>query len=207
VSQEDISSRVLRLSVYDVDKRRVPPCLGHVLLPLTSQDLTRGDTQCVELTPMVQAASSLGELQVSLAYFPQSDKVKVGLHRAKGLQGMEDQATYVRAQLFYGHKNVRTKRTTTRDTSSDQSINESVSFTVSGRQLSQCSIHLALVCTHPRGGDEEYGKTVLGPFMYARGEELVHWQDMLAHPRVVATRWHALQNKQEGSAKCLQYSQ
>ena len=42
--------------------------------------------------------------------------------------------------------------------------------------------------------DVEYGRLVLGPFMYARGEELAHWQEMLAHPKAVSTKWHALNN-------------
>lgn len=207
VAQEDIAGRVLRFSVYDVDKRRVRHSLGHVMIPLRGVDLTRGDVTMSELEPMVQAAASLGDLQVSLAYYPQNDKIKVGFHRARNLQGMDEEAeatTYIRAQLYYGHKNVRTKRTTTRPTSSDHHINESVSFTVAGKQLSQCSIVVALVTTSPYSKgqcDEDYGRTVIGPFMYARGEELVHWQDMVAHPRVVATRWHSLTGKHEGPAK------
>ena len=51
--------------------------------------------------------------------------------------------------------------------------------------------------TSQRGGgvlthDVEYGHVVLGPFMYARGEELIHWQEMLAQPRATVTRWHNL---------------
>jgi isovaleryl-CoA dehydrogenase len=40
--------------------------------------------------------------------------------------------------------------------------------------------------------DVEYGRVVIGPFMYARGEELIHWQEMLQQPRVPVSRWHTL---------------
>jgi isovaleryl-CoA dehydrogenase len=45
--------------------------------------------------------------------------------------------------------------------------------------------------------EEEYGKVVVGPFMYARGEELMHWQEMMAQPRNAVTRWHQLSHCQK----------
>ena len=88
--QSDIQSRVLRFSVYDVDRRRVRHSLGHVMLPLNGLDLTRGDVMWRDLETLKQAAPSLGDLQVSLAHYPANDKVKVGFHRARNLQGMDD---------------------------------------------------------------------------------------------------------------------
>ncbi|XP_012939836.1 synaptotagmin-15, partial [Aplysia californica] len=85
VSQDEVRSRVLRFSVYDVDKRRVRHSLGHVMIQLKAIELTKGDVMWSDLEPMVQAASTLGELQLSLVYYPQNDKVKVGVHRARNL--------------------------------------------------------------------------------------------------------------------------
>ena len=104
---------------------------------------------------------------------------------------------YLRLQLFYGRKIHRSKRTGSRNGALEVDINESISFSVAGKHMESCRLEAALMLTTQRGGgmltqDVEYGRVVIGPFMYARGEELIHWQEMLAQPRVAVTRWHAL---------------
>lgn len=36
------------------------------------------------------------------------------------------------------------------------------------------------------------GRVVVGPFMYTRGKELEHWNEMLNKPKELVKRWHAL---------------
>lgn len=103
---------------------------------------------------------------------------------------------YLRVHLCYGRKVYRSKRTSTRPGALDVEINEMLSFSVSGKQMDSCRLELALMISSARSGvlshDTEYGRAVIGPFMYARGEELLHWQEMLAQPRVAILRSHAL---------------
>ncbi|KAK3690951.1 hypothetical protein RRG08_021646 [Elysia crispata] len=223
VSQTEVIKRVLRFSVYDVDKRRVRHSLGHVIVNLKDLDLSKGDARWADLETAVQPVSAMGDMQVSLLYLPHNDKIKIGLHKARNLTHMVDYSNnmgaYMRIQLMYGHKCHRMKRTLAVASSTEISFNESLSFTVQGRQFDSCNIIISLMLTFPglarpassrrpaaaaagssRGGpvsgdaDVEYGRVALGPFMYARGEELAHWQQMLAHPKVVSTKWHALNN-------------
>ena len=49
ISADDLRERVVRFSVYDVDKRRVRHSLGHVLVPMKDLDLTKGDAQWKDL--------------------------------------------------------------------------------------------------------------------------------------------------------------
>lgn len=207
VTADDVKNRVLRFSVYDVDKRKVRHSLGHVMVPLRDVDLGHVDTYWADLEPMTQVLSSLGDLQVTLCYVPQTEKIKVGVLKARNLKQADiDKETrlYVRLQLFYGRKVHRTKRTGSRAGGSGQAevdVSETLSFSVAGKQLDSCRLEAALMLTSPKAGgvggmltgqDVEYGRVVLGPFMYARGEELIHWQEMLQQPRVPVTRWHAL---------------
>ncbi|GFS22998.1 synaptotagmin-15, partial [Elysia marginata] len=230
VSRSDVTKRILRFSVYDLDKRRVRHSLGHVMVNLKDADLTTGDTRSADLETSAQPVSGMGDVQVSLLYQPHNDKIKVGLHRARNLSRLSDfpkniMGAYIRIQLFYGHKCHRVKRTLAVVPGSDITFNESLSFTVQGRQFDSCNIAISLMLTFPgssasavkqasttgssrpsgTGGgggvpttgdnsDREYGRVVLGPFMYARGEELAHWQEMLGHPKAVSTKWHALTN-------------
>lgn len=36
------------------------------------------------------------------------------------------------------------------------------------------------------------GRVVVGPFMYTRGKELEHWNEMINKPKELVKRWHAL---------------
>ncbi|XP_034633307.1 synaptotagmin-15-like isoform X2 [Trachemys scripta elegans] len=36
------------------------------------------------------------------------------------------------------------------------------------------------------------GRVVVGPFMYTRGKELEHWNEMISKPKELVKRWHAL---------------
>lgn len=49
-----MKNRVLRFSVYDVDKRKVRHSLGHILVPLQDLDLTKGDVMYRDLEPNSQ---------------------------------------------------------------------------------------------------------------------------------------------------------
>lgn len=45
------------------------------------------------------------------------------------------------------------------------------------------------------------GLVVIGPFMYARGRELEHWNDMVSKPLELVKQWHGL-----GMGKTMQTS-
>lgn len=38
----------------------------------------------------------------------------------------------------------------------------------------------------------QLGRVVVGPYMYARGKQLAHWNEMLNKPKELVKRWHAL---------------
>lgn len=44
----------------------------------------------------------------------------------------------------------------------------------------------------PPADSHPLGRVVLGPYMYSRGRELQHWDTMLAKPKELVRRWHAL---------------
>ena len=81
-----------------------------------------------------------------------------------------------------------------RSSVSDPVFNESFSFSIHGKVVDTCSFEIALMTTSrtPLSHDEMYGRTVIGSFMFARGEELQHWQEMMSQPRVAISKWHSL---------------
>ena len=58
----EINKKTLRLSVYDVDRRRVRHSLGHVFVPLCDTNLARRDTHVIELNDSFRV--SFGSYQI-----------------------------------------------------------------------------------------------------------------------------------------------
>ena len=99
--------------------------------------------------------------------------------------------------MLHGRKVHKTKKTANQKGSCDPVYNEPFTFPMTGKQMESCCIVVTMmtsVATRMGNHDEEYGKVTVGPFMFARGEELLHWQEMLAQPRTTVTRWHSLTN-------------
>ncbi|CAH1795271.1 unnamed protein product [Owenia fusiformis] len=198
VAADDVSKRTLRLSVYDLDKRRVRHSLGHVVAPMSTLDITRDDVVWRDLEPVKQTSSSLGEIYFSLCHIPTMDKVKVVIMRARNLRKVDldsNAGIYVRVQLLHGRKVHKSKKTVIVQGSCDPVYNEAFSFTVPGKMLDSCSVCITVMSSiqsRLSSHEEEYGKNVVGGFMFARGEELMHWQEMLAQPRTAIPQWHSL---------------
>ncbi|CAG5131937.1 unnamed protein product [Candidula unifasciata] len=198
VRAEDIQKRVLRLSVYDIDKRRVRHSLGHVVVGLKHLDLTGADVIQAQLEPTIRTATSNGELQISLLHIPSYEKMIVTIHNARNLHRLENypgMGAYIRIHLFYGNKCHRIKQTAVRQGGAEIIFNETLTFTLSGKLLETCNLRISFMLTSSTvsmANEIEYSRVILGPFMFARGTELAHWQEMLANPEVASTRWHNL---------------
>ncbi|XP_013401578.1 synaptotagmin-15 [Lingula anatina] len=198
VPADNILERILRLSVYDVDKRRVRHSLGHVLLPLAGMDLTKnGEMIWRDLEPVSQASASLGDLNVSLTYVPNLERIKIVVLRARNLCKLDldpETGVYVKVQHMVGRKLIKSKKTVAQRGTCDPVYNESYSFAVPGRALDSSNFQFTVMCTAPSrfSQDIEYGRVVVGSFMFAHGEDLLHWQEMIAQPRSAVAKWHAL---------------
>lgn len=101
---------------------------------------------------------------------------------------------FVRVEMYHGRRLVKCKRTQSvvggRNVS-ELVFDESFGFGVSGRFFDSCSLGFVVVLEEE---GIQLGKVVIGPFMYARGDQLQHWQEMLSNPRNTVTRWHSLDN-------------
>ncbi|KAK3091866.1 hypothetical protein FSP39_023231 [Pinctada imbricata] len=197
VDPDSIRSKTLRFSVYDVDKRRVRHSLGHVLVNLADIDILKGDSMFKDLELTSTMCASLGDLQISSTYLPNVDKVKIVVIGARNLRQIDidqNNSLFVKLQMIHGRKISKVKKTMLRPSTSEPVFNEPFSFSIHGKIIDTCSFELSLMTTTrtPMSHDEVYGRIVLGSFMFARGEELKHWQEMMSQPRVAITRWHQL---------------
>ncbi|XP_048761609.2 synaptotagmin-15-like [Ostrea edulis] len=197
ISPDHLKTRVLRFSVYDVDKRRIRHSLGHILVPLQDIDLTRGDVMYRDLELSSQVYAAMGEINIGLNYMPHVEKIKAVIIKARNLRQIDidqNKHVFVRVQLLHGRKVCKTKNTMQQRASTEPTFNESFSFSVSGKVVDTCSFEISLMTTTktPFSHDEIYGKTVIGSFMFARGTELLHWQEMMNNTRSTIVKWHQL---------------
>ncbi|KAG8176876.1 hypothetical protein JTE90_026586 [Oedothorax gibbosus] len=199
VSPEEVHKRTLKLSVYDMDKRKVRHCLGHVLQPLDPEATSlAGELGFRDLEIASQAPTALGDIQLCLSCNPYSNRIKTTVNRVRNLQGIpQGKGVHVAVQLYHGRKVVKIKTTQTHSISQDDAeelvFEETFSFGVSGRYFDSCSISFSVIQKDGAENCHTIGSVVLGPFMYARGEALQHWQEMLTNPRNMIVRWHPLE--------------
>ncbi|KAK3592816.1 hypothetical protein CHS0354_019046 [Potamilus streckersoni] len=194
----EIASRSIRFSVYDVDKRRVRHSLGHVFVPLKDFDMTRGNICWRDLEQTIQSSAPLGEIYIGLTYLPNVDQIKIFVLSARDLRETDlesEKGYYVKLNFRYGRKIIKSKKTIIRRTHGPEiTFNESFTFNFSGKQVNSCNFVISLRKASRSGQDSggEYGFVSFGSFMFARGEDLLHWQDMLAQPRMTIRKWHRL---------------
>lgn len=197
IEEAEVRRRTLRLSVYDIDRRKVRHCLGHVMLNLEKEPLAPEKVIWMELDNVPKKSSQIGEIQISLTCNPFTNRIKAAALQVRRFSRLQENSTsvYVKLSLNHGRKSVKEKATEVREWRSGDEVSfaDVFSFGVAGRYFDSCSLCFTVMVS-PDGSDySRLGKTVLGPFMYARGEELRHWQDMLTNPRSAVVRWHALE--------------
>ncbi|XP_006814049.1 synaptotagmin-15-like [Saccoglossus kowalevskii] len=199
VTYKALLQRTLRLTLCDVDRSKRHRVLGHVLLPLRDVDFDNNEKVIMwrDLEKDVtETVSEKGDIQFSLSYNEDLDRLTVTIINAKGLPKLDNNPfvdSYVKICLLHVSKVIKTKKTSIIKRSCDPAFNESFILKVSSEQMDTTSLSIA-VMKHAPGvkGDKQIGRVVVGPFMYARGKELEHWNDMLSAQKEQVTHWHSL---------------
>uniref|UniRef100_A0A4X1VH90 Synaptotagmin-15 n=1 Tax=Sus scrofa TaxID=9823 RepID=A0A4X1VH90_PIG len=198
VSSKSVTQRVLRFSVYHVDKQRKHQLLGQVLFPLKKETLA-GDCQRIIWRDLeaesLEPPSEFGDLQFCLGYNDCLNRLTVVVLRAKGLRLQEDMSfvsVFVKVSLMNHNKFVKSKKTSAVLGSASPVYSETFSFRVDPAELDTASLSLTVLQSTGEDRSHELGRVVVGPYMYARGKELEHWNEMLSKPKELVRRWHAL---------------
>ncbi|XP_014644524.1 PREDICTED: synaptotagmin-15 [Ceratotherium simum simum] len=198
VSGRSVSQRVLRFSVYHVDRQRKHQLLGQVLFPLKNETLLGNcrrifwrDLEAESLEP----PSEFGDLQFCLTYNDCLNRLTVVVLRARGLRLQEDASfvsVFVKVSLMNHNKFVKCKKTSAVLGSANPVYSETFSFKADPTELDTASLSLTVLQSAQGDKSHELGRVVVGPYMYTRGKELEHWDEMLGKPKELVKRWHAL---------------
>ncbi|KAI1887089.1 hypothetical protein AGOR_G00202530 [Albula goreensis] len=194
VSSKRLAQVTLCLSVFSVDRRKKHQLEGRVLFPLRELELGgfEGRVLWRDLEAnSVQFSSQQGDLQVSLNYSEPLERLTVVVLRARGLQTTRDAGVCVQVTLQLHTQVVKNKKSKVVRGGANPTFNERLTFRIRPQQLDESCLCLELLQTTP-GDPRSLGQVVIGPFMYARGHELEHWNDMLSKPQELVKQWHCL---------------
>ncbi|KAJ7324337.1 hypothetical protein JRQ81_017357 [Phrynocephalus forsythii] len=198
ISSNTLHQRTLKFCVYHVDKQKKHVLLGQVMFPLKNETLSSDGKVAVwkDLEADNQELpSEHGDLQFSLSYNNYLGRLTVVVLRARGLKFQKEKhviGAFVKVSLMNHNQIVRTKRTSAVIGSSDPLFNETFSFKAEQLDLDTTSLSLSVL--QEAEGEETYplGRVVVGPYMYTRGKELEHWNEMISKPKELVKKWHAL---------------
>ncbi|XP_034518713.1 synaptotagmin-15 isoform X2 [Ailuropoda melanoleuca] len=239
VSSKSLTQRVLRFSVYHVDRQRKHQLLGQVFFPLRNETLA-GDCPHIIWRDLEaesgEPPSEFGDLQFCLSYNDCLCRLTVVVLRAKGLRLQEDTSfvttgspgvlapgvgvcysqpalhrpeagpclalpahgphcplgVFVKVSLMNHNKFVKCKKTSAVLGSANPVYSETFSFKADPTELDTASLSLTVLQSAGGETSHQLGRVVVGPYMYTRGRQLEHWNEMLGKPKELVKRWHAL---------------
>ncbi|KAG8008720.1 Synaptotagmin-15, partial [Nibea albiflora] len=219
VSGVCVPQSTLSVCVLSVEQDGKRHAVGRVLFPLEGElghagrvlwrDLEKeDDTQC----------SELGDVQISLSYSPNLQRLSVVVLRARGLQLLTDAGRQIYLSLWSNLAStcntapvcfpgvcvqvslqmhtqvVKIKRSCVVKGESDPYFSHRMTFKLRSQHLDEACLRFEL--QQPNDVRSEppalLGVLVLGPFMYARGPQLQHWMDMVNTPQEPIKQWHGL---------------
>ncbi|XP_065494986.1 synaptotagmin-15-like isoform X2 [Caloenas nicobarica] len=198
VSSKMLLERTLKFLVYHVDKQKKHHLLGQVTFPLKNETLT-DDNKLVIWRDLeksnLEPPSEHGDIQFSLSYNDYLGRLTVVVLRARGLKLQEEShagSVYVEVSLMNHNKFIKSKKTAAVLGSPSPVYNETFSFKADQTELDTASLSLSVIQSIKGEKTHALGRVVVGPFMYARGKELEHWNEVISKPKELVKRWHAL---------------
>ncbi|NXT79358.1 SYT15 protein, partial [Zapornia atra] len=198
VSSRMLLQRTLKFLVYHVDQQKKHHLLGQVIFPLKNETLT-DDNKLVIWRDLekenLELPSEYGDIQFSLSYNDYLGRLTVVVLRARGLKLQEEShavSVYVKVSLMNHNKFIKSKKTAAVLGSPNPVYNETFSFKADHTELDTASLSLSVLQSIKGEKAHLLGHLVVGPFMYTRGKELEHWNEMMSKPKELVKRWHAL---------------
>uniref|UniRef100_A0A4W3HXS7 Synaptotagmin 15 n=1 Tax=Callorhinchus milii TaxID=7868 RepID=A0A4W3HXS7_CALMI len=203
VSSKTLSERILKLSIYDIDRQKKHRHIGHITFPFKHYSFGE-EMKIVLWRDLETEDSKYGDLQFSLSYNDYLGRLTVVVLRAKDLKfqicfSLKPTDAYVKVSLMNHNKFLKSKKTGAVVGTSSPVFNKTFSFKVDQLELDTASLSLSVHQNIEEKGECPklpgswlVGRVVVGPFMYTRGKELEHWNQMINKPKELVKEWHVL---------------
>ncbi|NXS47438.1 SYT15 protein, partial [Balaeniceps rex] len=198
VSSKMLLQRTLKFLVYHVDKQKKHHLLGQVMFPLKNEILT-DDNKLVIWRDLekenLEKHHLLGQVMFPLKNEILTDDNKLVIWRDLEKENLEvcDTRLLGTVELLSPDKFWRGTAETAAVLGSPNPVyNETFSFKADQTELDTASLSLSVLQSIKGEKTHLLGRVVVGPFMYTRGKELEHWNEMISKPKELVKRWHAL---------------
>ncbi|TSK14796.1 Synaptotagmin-15 [Bagarius yarrelli] len=204
VSNYSVDQFTLHMSLYTVDRLKKHNLVGYVLFPLRHSELQKAVGKVLWRDLEIESdlpLSKHGNIQVSLNYSQTLQRLTVVVLRARGLQCPCNADVSVQVSLQIHTQLVKTKWTAVTK-GINPTFNEKLTFRLLPRQLDAACLSLevqqvdseapTVVPSSRIRTPISLGLLVIGPFMYARGRELEHWNEMINKSQELVKQWHGL---------------
>ncbi|KAM5322297.1 LOW QUALITY PROTEIN: synaptotagmin-15 [Glossophaga mutica] len=198
VSSKNITQRILRFSVYHMDRQRKHQLLGQALFPMKNETLA-GDCRFIIWRDLeadsLEPRSEFGNLQFCLSCNDCLSRLTVVVPCAKGLKLQNNRgvvSVFVKVSLMNHNKFVKCTKTSVVLGSANPVYSETFSFKANPAELDTASLSLTVLQDTEGDRSLQLCCVVVGPYRYARGRELEHWTKMLSKPKELVKCWHAL---------------
>ncbi|XP_068439544.1 synaptotagmin-15 [Clinocottus analis] len=195
VSGVCVPQSTLSVCVLSVEQDGKRHAVGRVLFPLEGELGQAGRVLWRDLETEDHAqCSELGDVQISLSYSPSLQRLSVLVLRARGLQLLTDAGVCVQVSLHVHTQVVKMKRSCVVTSQNDPYFHHRMTFKLRPQHLDEACVRLELQQLNVVRSEPPalLGVLVLGPFMYARGQQLQHWMDMVNTPQEPVELWHGL---------------
>ncbi|XP_064628344.1 synaptotagmin-A-like isoform X2 [Lineus longissimus] len=212
-----MEEKVLKLTVCDHDRFSRPLTIGYASFPLgelkkeqiADPDAEEVEGHAVEVGGIVKIDEiwrdihaelpkdlNKGELLYALAYDPNQGTIKVIILKGKDIKypeaARETNGVYVKVILNSSEHMIKSKKTKTHRRRTNPVFNEEFCFFINPANIDRLSVTFSVCGRSIIGKNRVIGKSISGPVMYAAGQGLEHWKEMMYAPRSVISQWHTL---------------
>lgn len=205
LTREELAGKVLKLSLADHDGGGgTKKIIGFSVLALDSCGLGQGEGELSVKEMMLdirekvteQLSSLLSDrLELSLRYDTEHGRLSLGimLLRIFSLHTYNnDMDIYVKVTLFEGSRVIKAKKTRPLSCAEVLHFNEKFSIRLPSSYLDSVSCVVSLCSRNKFGVKAMMGRTNVGPFAFATGQGLEHWQEMSQRPGQEVVKWHKM---------------
>jgi len=98
----------------------------------------------------------------------------------------------VKIWLLYEGKKVEKQKTQTKQKTTEPYFNETFVFKVSSDRIRRSALSMSVMDRDHIGPNEKIGAVIVGS--RSGPNEMKHWNEMLARPRIPIERWHMLKD-------------
>ncbi|XP_032220926.2 synaptotagmin-15 isoform X2 [Nematostella vectensis] len=195
IAEDELDSSTLQFTVFDGYRMSQQAIIGEAMYPLIDMESTGIQELWRDLEKPIETTSELGDIHISLSYYPTLDRLTIIILRAANLRTIGHKGTdpFVKIAFSIGNKVMKTKKTAVHQDTVNPMFNDAFNYTVTEDDLGTSSLLVSV--WHSGGGvreDKLIGRVLLGGMMYARGKECEHWTEMMTNPRKMIKYWHPL---------------